>query len=138
MTKIDIPEIRIKKKDRPELEPQEMVEQLLHPKVTIRQKIVHGLNIAWQYCKGKKRLASNVLTIAGAVFLKAGDIITGSALLAGASILGGVAIVEKSAEKLNQKTSGTKINWAEVVTLLIELLRSLFDKRKQTSEGKEK
>jgi len=39
---------------------------------------------------------------------------------------------------LNQKTSGTKINWAEVVTLLIELLRSLFDKRKQTSEGKER
>jgi len=138
MTKIDIPEIRIKKKDRPELEPQEMVEQLLHPKVTIRQKIVHGLNIAWQYCKGKKRYATIALLAGGYIAEMTGNLPLAGLLklLGGAGI--GIVAAEKVSENLNKKTSGTKINWAEVVTLLIELLRSLFDKRKQTSEGKEK
>jgi len=93
--------------------------------------IVHPANITWQYCKGKKRLAGNMLTIAGAAALKLGDVVLGSALLAGASILGGVAIVEKTGEKLNAKTSGPKIDWMELIKMLIE---TLFGKK---NEGKD-
>ncbi len=108
-------------KKLPEVDP--VVDPFL--KVTLKDKVVHKANITWQFCKGKKRLAGNVLTIAGAAVLKAGDVVLGSALLAGASLLGGVALVEKTGEKLNEKTSGSKINWIEVLGFIYDAVKRL-------------
>ena len=126
---------------KPDMEKQPIPERTVDPKTKpswFGKHFVHPANISWQYCKGKKRYVTIALLAGGYIAEMTGNLPLAGLLklLGGAGI--GIVAAEKVSENLNKKTSGTKINWAEVVTLLIELLRSLFDKRKQTSEGKEK
>ena len=104
-------------------------------KVTTGMRIKVKLYEAWKWAKGKKRLASNVLTVIGTTLLKAGETTYGWIALGLASFIGGVAIVEKTGDKLNQKTSGENINWAEVFQFIFKaisyvwsLIKSVFER----------
>ena len=100
-------------------------------KVTLKMKVVHGANIAWQFCKGKKRYAAIALLGAGYIADMTGNLPLGGLLklLGGASV--GVVAVEKVGVKLNEKTSGKTINWTEIIKAILEILKKVFANRKQ-------
>ena len=109
---------------------QPMPEEYKPDKVTVAHKLIHGLNIPWQWAKGKKRRASIVLLTAGNIALLAGNPPLGGALLGVGTLLSTADAVQKVGEKLNEKTSGPKINWAELIEKFIELLKMLVARPK--------
>ena len=97
----------------------------------IGRYLVHPTNVSWQFLKKKKRYITIGFFGAGYIAEMAGNIPLAGLL----KLLGGggtaVVAVEKVGEKLNAKTSGPKIDWMELIKMLIE---TLFGKK---NEGKD-
>jgi len=88
-----------------------------YPKVKLGNKI-------WFFLKGKKRAIGIVSFTIGELW--GGTI--GLVFKAIGAIFGFTGIADPVARKLNEKTSGEKINWRELIEQLWNFIKSIFTK----------
>ena len=88
----------------------------------------------WMKINGKKTLIGGCVVAArtkipgfwGVVVQAVGAVI---------AFIGGVHKTKKIGNKLNSKTSGDKINWIEVLMMLLNLIKQIIIKKKEKDDG---
>ena len=94
------------------------VPELPQPKVSI-------FNRTWAFFDKKK-------TVIGGVSFIAGDLLVGGKVGAVLKIIGmvfsGVGLTHKAEKVLNEKTSGEKINWGEIIQNILNFFKTLLKK----------
>ena len=94
------------------------VPELPQPKVSI-------FNRTWAFLDKKK-------TVIGGVSFIAGDLLVGGKVGAVLKIIGmvfsGVGLTHKAEKVLNEKTSGEKINWGEIIQKILNFFKTLLKK----------
>ena len=82
-------------------------------------------NRTWAFLDRKKTVIGFVATTAG-TFIVGGPV--GAGLRIAGAIIGGVGVTHKAGKALNEKTSGEKINWGDLIQAILNFFKKLLKK----------